>query len=142
MISDWLYQVRIKVNAKLSDKLRERKLTGTSKEIYRIAENHAAIPVCTFDAFCEYCIEAEREGIDKYPLYDWTKQVTKDPIKKQKHIRSFAFYAGDSQIYEKHIAEPLYTDLLNLYEGGLIEDLTLIDSNPENNPQPPEEIKA
>ena len=142
MVSDWLYQVRIKVNAKLSDKLRERKLTGTSKEIYRIAENYAAIPVCTFDAFCEYCKEAEREGIDKYPLYDWTKQVTKDPIKKQKHIKSFAFYAGNAQIYEKKIAEPLYTDLLNLYEGGLIEDLTLIDSNPENNPQPPKEIKA
>ena len=142
MVADWLYQVRIKVNTKLSDNLRKGKLTGTSKKIYKIADNHGTIPVCTFDAFCEYCKEAEREGTDKYPLYDWTKQVTKDPIKKQKHIKSFAFYAGNAQIYEKNIAEPLYTDLLNLYEGGLIEDLTLIDSNPENNPQPPEEIKA
>jgi hypothetical protein len=141
MVANWLYQVRIKVNTNLSDALRKRKLIGTSKEIYKIAEHHGTIPVCTYDAFCEYCNEAEREGIDEYPLYDWTKQVIEDPIKKQKHTKSFAFYIGNTQVYEKSIAESLHTDLLTLYEAGLIEDLTLIDSNPQNNPQPPEKIK-
>ena len=55
--------------------------------------------------------------------------------------KSFAFYIGDKQVYEKSIAESLHTDLSRLYEAGLIEDLTLIDSNPQNNPQPPEKIK-
>ena len=142
MVANWLYQVRIKVNTNLSDALRKRELVGTSKEIYKIAQQHGTIPVCTYDAFCEYCNEAEREGIDAYPLYDWTKQVIEDPIKKQKHTKSFAFYIGDTQVYEKSIAEPLHRDLLKLYEDGLIEDLALIDSNPQNNPQPPEKIKA
>ena len=101
MVTNWLYQVRIKVNTNLSDALRKRELIGTSKEIYKIAEHHGTIPVCTYDAFCEYCDEAEREGIDEYPLYDWTKQVIEDPIKKQKHTKSFAFYIGNKQVYEK-----------------------------------------
>jgi hypothetical protein len=142
MVANWLYQVRIKVNANLSDALRKRELIGTSKEIYKIAEFHGTIPVCTYDAFCEYCNEAEREGVDKYSLYDWTKQIIEDPEKKQKHVKSFAFYIGGAQVYEKKIAESLHKDLLSLYEAGLIEDLTLIDSNPQNNPQPPEKIKA
>ena len=103
MVDSWLYQVRIKVSTDLSDALRKGKLKGTSKEIYRIAEDHGMSPVCTYDAFCEYCKEAEVEGIDKYPLYDWTKQVIEDPDKKQKHTKSFAFYIGDDQIYEKNL---------------------------------------
>ena len=141
MVKDWLYQVRIKVSANLSDALRKKELIGTSKEIYKIAKFHGTSPVCTYDAFREYCNEAEREGVDKYSLYDWTKQIIDDPSKKQKHIKSFAFYVGDVQVYEKKIAESLHADLLSLYEAGLIEDLTLIDSNPENNPQPPEKIR-
>jgi hypothetical protein len=137
MVADWLYQVRIKVNENLSDMLRKRELIGTSKEIYEIAEFHGTTPVCTYDAFCEYCSEAEREGTDKYPLYDWTKQVIGDPNKKKKHVKSFAFYIGNEQVYEKKIAELLHTDLLGLHHAGLIEDLILIDSNPKNNPQPP-----
>jgi hypothetical protein len=137
VIADWLYQVRIRVNANLSDALRNKTLIGTSKEIYKIAEFHGASPVCTYNAFCEYCNEAEREGVDKYPLYDWTKQIIDDPKKKQKHVKSFAFYIANAQVYKKKIAKLLHTDLLSFYNDGLIEDLKLIDSNPQNNPQSP-----
>ena len=142
MVGDWLYQVRIKVNTTLSDELRKGELIGVSEEIHKIAQFHGTSPVCTYDAFSEYCSEAEREGIDKYPLYEWTKQVIENPEKKHKHIKSFAFYIGDAQVYEKSIAEALYKDLLSLLKSGLIEDLTLIDSNPKNNPQPPEKIQV
>ena len=137
LTTEWLFQVRIKVSKKLSDSLRARKLTGTSKEIYKIADKHGTVPVCTYDAFCDYCSEAEENGIDQYSLYDWTKQVIGDPEKKKKHIKSFAFYEEVSQIYEETLAKSLYNDLLTLRENDLIEDLTLIDSNPSNNPQPP-----
>ena len=139
-MDNWLYQVRIKVSKSLSNALRKGKLTGTSEKIYQIAKHHGTSPICTYDAFCDYCAEAEQEGIDNYPLYDWTKKVIDDESKKQKHTKSFAFYLGDAQVYEKSIAEPLYKDLTKLYEADLIEDITLIDSNPNNNPQPPEKI--
>jgi len=137
LTAEWMFQVRIKVGNKLSDALRARKLTGTSKEIFKIAEKHGTVPVCTYDAFCDYCTEAEEHGIGQYPLYNWTKQVIEDPAKKKKHIKSFAFYEENSQIYEETLAKSLYSDLLTLRENGLIEDIALIDSNPENNPQPP-----
>lgn len=137
MITEWLYQVRIKVSRKLSNALRAKELIGISKKIFEIAEFHRTIPVCTYDAFLNYCKEAEQKGIDKYPLYSWTKQTIEDPAKMQKHIKSFAFYKGNSQVYAKTLAKALHLDLLNLYEDDLIEDLTLIDSNPQNNPQPP-----
>ena len=135
--TEWLYQVRIKVSNELSDALRARKLVGTSKKIFQIAEMHGTIPVCTYDAFCDYCTEAEENGIEKYSLYDWTKQTIEDPEKKEKHIKSFAFYTEDSQIYEESLARLLHNDLLTLHQNDLIEDLKLIDSNPKNNPQPP-----
>ena len=57
--------------------------------------------VCTFEAFKEYCDEAEQNGIEKYGLYHWTKSTIEDPLKKSKHLKSFAFYLGNDQIYEK-----------------------------------------
>ena len=137
MKTEWLYQVRIKVSNELSTALRARKLEGTSKKIFQIAEIHGTTPVCIYDAFCDYCTEAEENGVKKYSLYDWTKQTIEDPEKKEKHIKSFAFYKEDSQIYEKSLAKLLHNDLLTLHQNDLIEDLKLIDSNPKNNPQPP-----
>ena len=94
--------------------------------------------VNTFDAFKDYCDEAEGNGIEKYSLYHWTKSTIEDPEKKAKHLKGFAFYKGEAdQIYEKELAEAL---VASLEEIGLSDDLleiTLIDSNPANNPQPP-----
>jgi len=137
LIDEWLYQVRIKVSEELSNVLRAGKLEGTSKEIYRIASKYGTFPVCTYDAFCDYCAEAESNVFEEYPLYDWTKKVIEDPEKRKKHIKSFAFYTEDSQVYKEKLARSLLNSLLPLHEKSLIEDLTLIDSNPKNNPQPP-----
>ena len=41
------------------------------------------------------------------------------------------------QVYKKEIADALYSELKELLEEGLIEELNLIDDNPKNNPQPP-----
>lgn len=93
--------------------------------------------VCTYDAFCGYCQEAEANGVEKYSLYEWTKATIDNPEKKDKHVKSFAFYKGSDQVYEKSLAELLHRDLTPLQNNGIIEELKLIDSNPENNPQPP-----
>ena len=55
----------------------------------------------------------------------------------QKHLRSFAFYKGDEQVYSLALADALFFDLDILLKSGKIEELNKIDSNPKNNPQPP-----
>ena len=95
--------------------------------------------VCTFDAFQEYCNEAEQNGIESYPLYEWTKEVTNDPAKRQKHLK-FAFvlsHKGLDQIYEKQIAVKIHEEIDAIRDDLDILDVRLIDSNPANNPQPP-----
>ena len=81
--------------------------------------------------------EAEKNDIKDYPLYHWTKSVVQDPDKQIKHSKSFAFYLGDEQIYEKERAVSLYNDLVEFDDKNKIEEIKMIDSNPRNNPQPP-----
>ena len=136
-MSDWLYQVRIRVSERLSESLRSGRHTDLANDLDKISNDHGMSLVCTYDAFKGYCDEAEEHGIEGYALYDWTKATIENPEKKAKHLKSFAFYRGFEQIYEKELALSLEEKLLNL---GLSEDLLevkVIDSNPANNPQPP-----
>ena len=136
-MSDWQYQVRIRVSERLSESLRSGNHTDLANNLDRISNDHGMSLVCTYDAFKGYCDEAEENGIDEYALYDWTKATIENPDKKAKHLKSFAFYRGFEQIYEKELALSLEKELLNL---GLNEDLLeikVIDSNPANSPQPP-----
>ena len=135
--NEWLYQVRIRLNQSFADDLRSDSNLDLSKEINKIARNHKTRPVCTLDGFLDYVKEAEKNNIEEYPLYHWTKSVVDNPQKKIKHSKSFAFYFGDEQIYEKQRAQSLYNDLLELNDENKIEEIKIIDSNPRNNPQPP-----
>ena len=139
-MSEWLYQIRIKVSKKLSEDLRNSKELGLSKDILKIAADNNSRLVCTFDAFAEYCEEAEREGIEKYELYHWTKSTIDNPEKKTKHLKSFAFYEGDNQVYSKELASSIQQSLKNLNGGDDILEINFIDSNPANNPQPPKRV--
>lgn len=131
------YQVRIKVSEKLSEELRSGEQTKSANMIFEISKKYDVSLICTLNAFCEYCKEAEDNEISKYPLYHWTKSVIDDPVKRAKHIRSFAFYKGLEQVYRKELADKLYFELKNLLEREIIEKLDLIDNDPKNNPQPP-----
>ena len=132
-----LYQVRIKVSEKTSQALRAKEDNAVTKSILSISQKFDVSPVCMFDAVCEYCKEAEENGIEKYSLYHWTKSIITNLDKRDKHLKSFAFYKGLDQVYKKEIADALYSELKELLEEGLIEELNLIDNNPKNNPQPP-----
>ena len=136
-MSNWLYQIRIKVSKKLSEDLRGANDLELSKEILEIATDNNAQLVCTFDAFSDYCEEAERVGIEEYELYHWTKTTIDNPEKKAKHLRSFAFYEGKNQVYSKELACMIEQRLKGLESDNDIVEINLIDSNPKNNPQPP-----
>ena len=136
-MSNWLYQIRIKVSKKLSEDLRGANNLELSKAILKIATDNNAQLVCTFDAFSDYCEEAERVGIEEYELYHWTKSTIDNPEKKAKHLRSFAFYEGKNQVYSKELACMIEQRLKGLESDNDIVEINLIDSNPKNNPQPP-----
>ena len=57
--------------------------------------------LCQFDAFAGYVAEAERQGVDGYPLYAWTKATIEDPAKKAKHLKSFALHVNGQEVYSK-----------------------------------------
>ena len=138
MTLDWQYQVRIRTSERLSQTLRNEDTFSLADKLRAISHSHGMTIVNTFDAFKEYCDEAEENGIEKYSLYHWTKSTIEDPEKKAKHLNGFAFYKADAdQIYEKELALSLVS---SLEEVGISDDLLeikLIDSNPANNPQPP-----
>ena len=136
-MSDWLYQVRIRVSESLSESLRSGKHSGLAGKLDEISSRHGMSLVCTYDAFKGYCDEAEENGVEEYALYEWTKSTIENPEKKAKHLKSFAFYRGFEQIYEKELASSLEESLQKV---GMSEDLLeikAIDSNPANNPHPP-----
>jgi len=137
MSDQWLYQIRIRVDEETSSNLRHNKSSSAAKLLNSLAEKHGTQLVCTYDAFVGYCNEAEKNGVEDYPLYNWTKQTIENPQKKEKHLKSFAFYRNNDQVYEKVLADKIYSQLLPLAENGTIDEVKLIDSNPANNPQPP-----
>ena len=139
-MSDWLYQIRIKVSDKLSEDLRGANELELSKAITKIATDNRSRLGCTFDAFAEYCEEAEREGIEQYELYHWTKSTIDNPEKKAKHLKSFAFYQGNNQVYSKDLACKIEQRLKDLENDHNIIEINLLNSNPANNPQPPKRV--
>ena len=136
-MSDWLYQVRIRVSESLSESLRSGKHSGLAGKLDEISSKHGMSLVCTYDAFKGYCDEAEENGVEEYALYEWTKSTIENPEKKAKHLKSFAFYRGFEQIYEKELALSLEESLQKVGMNEDLLEINVIDSNPANNPQPP-----
>jgi hypothetical protein len=102
-----------------------------------VLRRHGAALKCQFDAFAGYVSEAEANGVDKYPLYEWTKQTIEDPAKQAKYIKSFTLYVGGKEVYEKDEAEALEAELKPLVGGPIVAQMFKYDSDPAHNPQPP-----
>lgn len=63
------HQLRVDVPERIGEKLRAAAGDPELAELGAILGRHAAEAVCQFDAFAGYCAEAERQGIDRFPLY-------------------------------------------------------------------------
>ena len=81
--------------------------------------------------------EAEREGVEAYPLYRWTRATIEDPAKKTKYLKSFTLYVHGQEVYGKAEADSLEAELRPLLDQGLITRLAKHDTDPANNPQAP-----
>ena len=137
MSEEWQYQVRIYLNDDCAKTARNQPDDPALKPLTDILAGHNAAMKCQFDAFAGYVAEAEQNGVEKYPLYKWTKATIEDPEKEAKYIKSFTLYVGGDEVYAKDKADGLEAALAPLVGGDIVARMTKHDTNPANNPQPP-----
>jgi hypothetical protein len=137
MSEKWQYQVRIDLADEPAEVARRNPADPALAPLPAILKSHHAIMKSQFDAFAGYVAEAERHGIEKYPLYHWTKATIENPAKKAKYVKSFTIYVDGDEVYAKAKADALEAELQPLVGGGLVTRLAKHDTNPANNPQPP-----
>jgi hypothetical protein len=137
MTIQWEYQIRIHLKDEFAEVARRDPNNQAVKPLTDILTKHHATMKCQFDAFADYVAEAERDGTENYPLYEWTKATIEDPAKREKHIKAFTLYVEGKEVYAKERADALESDLQPLVGGELITRLSKHDTNPANNPQPP-----
>jgi len=132
------YQIRFDLNDSAAAESVRRNLRDPAlAPLFDILAKHHAAPKCQFDAFAEYVAVAEQNGVENYPLHDWTKATIENLAKKEKYLKSFTLYVEDQEVYAKEIADALEADLRPLAATGLITRLSKYDTNLANNPQPP-----
>ena len=137
MSDAWLFQIRITVSPEAAATLRGDPQC-MPPALRDVLLRHDASLRCQFDAFSDYVNEAERLGPEKYSLYQWTKETIGNPDKKSKYLRSFTVYVNSDEVYPGEIADLLQAELSALTGAAGIERVVKIDTNPANNPQPPE----
>ena len=135
------YQIRIYLNDAFADIARRKTGDPSLKPLADILHRHNTTMKSVFDAFSDYVADAEEHGVDKFPLYKWTKAAIEDPAKKAKHTKVFTLYVNGDEVYAKALADALENDLRPLVGGEIVSRLTKHDTNPANNPQMPERFR-
>ena len=141
MSEPWQYQVRIDLADEPAEVARRDPADPALAPLPDILRKHDATLKCQFDAFAGYVAEAERQGLENYPLYKWTKATIENPAKKAKYQKSFTLYVDGDEVYAKDKADALEAELQPLVGGGLVTRLAKHDTNPANNPQPPKRYR-
>ena len=139
---EWQYQLRIDLAEGAAAAARAGAAHPGLGPLRRILAVHDAALVCQYDAFAGYCAEAARHGVERYPLYAWTRAVIADPVKKAKYIKSFSIHVGGAEVYARDKAEALEAALKPLVGGGAVMRLAKHDTDPANSPQMPEKYRA
>jgi hypothetical protein len=141
MTEQWDYQLRVYLDDELAGVARRDPGNPAIKPLADVLAKHRAKMKCQFDAFADYVAEAEKQGIEQYPLYAWTKATIEDPAKQAKYVKSFTLYVEGQEVYAKPLADALEADLQPLLGSQLITRLSKHDTNPANNPQPPAQYR-
>jgi hypothetical protein len=131
------FQLRLTLSEESALVARKNPGDASISSLINILNRHDAVLTCQFDAFAGYVSEAEANGIENYPLYEWTKKTVEDPAKKAKYTKSFALYVGGEEVYAKDKADALEAELEPLVGGSIVAEMFKYDSDPAHNPQPP-----
>jgi hypothetical protein len=137
MTDDWQYQLRIDMPDAMAELARRDPADPALAPLPAILKRHRATLKSQYDAFADYVAEAECEGVEKYPLYRWTKDTIEQPAKRAKYEKSFTLYVEGAEVYAREKAEALEAELRPLVGGPLITRLAKHDTNPARNPQMP-----
>ena len=137
MSEQWQYQVRIDLADEPAALARRNPADPALAPLPEILRRHNAILKSQYDAFAGYVAEAEREGIEKYPLYHWTKATIENPAKKTKYQKSFTLYVDGDEVYAKAQGGRPRGGPAAAGRRRLVTRLAKHDTNPANNPQPP-----
>ncbi len=142
MSEQWQYQLRVYLDDELAEVARRDRDNSALKPLTDVLNRHHATLDSQFDAFENYVAEAEKDGPENFPLYKWTKATVEDPVKRAKHIKTFALHVSGNEVYAKDAADSLEADLQPLVGGGLVTRMSKHDSNPANNLQVPPEYRS
>lgn len=141
MSEELRYQIRLNISDDYAELARTDPQNAALAPIAAILAKHHAALSNQFDAFAHYVAEAEKQGVEHFPLYKWTKATIADPVKKAKHVKSFSLYVEGEEVYPKAAADALEADLTPLVGGGLVEKLSKHDTDPAHNPQAPAHLR-
>jgi hypothetical protein len=141
MSEQWQYQLRLYLADELAEAARRDAGAPVLGPLPQILEKHDGTMKCQLDAFSDYVAQAEANGVEGYPLYEWTKATIEDPNKRAKHLKSFALHVKGKEVYPKEQADALEADLQPLVDGIRITRLSRHETNPTNNPQIPERFR-
>lgn len=131
------YQVRMNVTQEMADAHREHRDTPELVRLNDVLRAQHASFVSQYEAFKGYVDQAEREGVQRFPLYQWTKDTIANPEKEAKYRRVFTVYVQDQEVYGEQAAKDLRAALTRLGEANGILSINTFDTNPAHNPQPP-----
>jgi len=137
MSDDLKFQLRLTLNEGFAQAARSDLGSPSIAPLTDILNWHDAVMKCQFDAFADYVRDAEANGAESYPLYQWTKQTIEDPAKQAKYTKSFTLYVGGQEVYEKDKADALERALKPLVGGPIVARMFRYDTDPAHNPQPP-----
>lgn len=141
MTDDLKFQLRLTMSDQFAKVARNHPEDPSISALTEVLHRHDAILKCQHDAFADYVNEAEAKGVEKYPLYEWTKQTVDDPVKQAKYIKSFTLYVGGDEVYAKDKADALEAELKPLVGGPIVAQMFRYDTNPANSPQPPQRAR-
>jgi len=137
MNNDWLYQVRVYFSLNFVNLYNSNKSSDLKTKLLEILQKNNADLLSQYDGFMGYVLEAEKNGIDNYPLYQWTKDSLEKSGKTEKYRTSYTIYVNNEEVYSKEEADNLEKDLKLIIDKVSILRISKHDTNPAKNPQPP-----
>ena len=137
MNNKWLYQVRVYFSTEFTEHYKSNDASDLKNKLLKILNDSNAELLSQYDGFMGYVLEAEKNGKDNYPLYQWTKDSLENNAKIEKFHNSYTIYINNTEVYSKDEAAKISDSLEIIKDNILIMRITKHDTNPANNPQPP-----
>jgi hypothetical protein len=132
------YQLRLTLSDPFAKVARNHPDDPSIAPLTQLLRRHDAALKCQYDAFADYVKEAEAKGVEKYPLYAFTKKTVDDPAKEAKYTKSFTLYVGCDEVFVRSKADALEAELKPLVGGRFVAQMFRYDTDPAHSPHPPQ----